>query len=258
MLRKISTLVIGLCFYLSLFVLPAQAADDEITVTVGEWPPFLSQSLEEGGVIAQLIKAVFAADGVDANIAFLPWGRGYSETSEGEHDAMGVWMHKVEREAEFYYSDPVLIEKFVFFHRKDADFDWQTLEDIKGYRLGGGIKYSYGAEFDKALASGLFSMDRAPNDEINFKKLLIDRVQLYPQEISVGYFAMQNKLSKEEQAQITHHPKAILNNESFVLFPKSLPGSKALMARFNRRLKEFRETGKYQLFIDRLKPGKSS
>lgn len=117
---------------------------------------------------------------------------------------------------------------------------------------GGGIKYSYGPEFDAALAAGAFSMDRAPNDRINFEKLLAGRVQLYPQEISVGYFAIRENFTPAQQAKITHHPKAILNNLSYVLFPKSLPGSEVLLARFNKRLKEFKDSGKYQLYIDRL------
>ena len=255
---RLLVIAISLSFSLALSAYPAQASDEKITVTVGEWPPFLSQKLDGGGVIAQLIRDVFAADGLDASLEFLPWGRSYTEAAEGNYQAMGVWMHKVEREAEFLYSDPVLTEKFVFFYRKDQNFDWETLNDIKGLRLGGGIKYSYGPEFDAALAAGLFSMDRGPNDRANFKKLLAGRVQLYPQEISVGYFALQDNFTPEEQLQITHHPKEILNNQSFVLFPKSLPGSEALMARFNKRLKEFKDSGKYQTYIDKITAGKSS
>ncbi len=230
----------------------AQAADDKITVTVGEWPPFLSQQLEDGGVIAQLIRDVFAADGIEAKLEFLPWGRGYHETAGGNYNAMGVWMHKEEREADFLFSDPILTERFVFFYRKDRPFDWKSLEDLNGYRMGGGIKYSYGPEFDAALAAGKFSMDREANDRTNFEKLLAGRVELYPQEISVGYFAIRENFTPEQRAKITHHPKAILNNQSFVLFPKKLPGSEVLIARFNKRLAEFKDSGKYQLYIDRL------
>ncbi|MEH6631613.1 MAG: ABC transporter substrate-binding protein [Halopseudomonas aestusnigri] len=255
-MQRLFVLALGL--FLSLSLVPfsaqntAQAADDKITVTVGEWPPFLSQKLEGGGVIAELIRDIFAAEGVDAELAFLPWARGYHETSIGDHNAMGVWMHKDEREAEFLFSDPVLIEQFVFFYLKETPFEWQGLEDLTGYRMGGGIKYSYGPEFDAALAAGNFFMDRGPNDRNNFEKLLAGRVQLYPQEISVGYFAIRENFTPEQQAMITHHPKAILNNLSYVLFPKSLPGSEALLARFNKRLKEFKESGKYQIYIDRL------
>ncbi|MFD2205831.1 substrate-binding periplasmic protein [Kiloniella antarctica] len=252
MLRRLTVLVIGLFLSLSLVSSYAHATEEKINVTVGEWPPFLSQKLEGGGVIADLIRDIFKAEGIEAELTFLPWARGYHETSIGDHNAMGVWMHKDERDAEFLFSDPVLIEQFVFFYLKKNRFDWQDLDDLAGYRMGGGIKYSYGPEFDAALAAQTFLMDRQPNDRANFEKLLAGRVQLYPQEISVGYFALQSQFAPEQQARITHHPKAILNNKSYVLFPKSLPGSEALMARFNKRLQEFKDNGTYQLYIDRL------
>ncbi|WP_052741709.1 substrate-binding periplasmic protein [Kiloniella litopenaei] len=236
----------------------ALAADEKITVTVGEWPPFLSQEIEGKGVIAEMIVEIFASQGIEAELTFLPWGRGYHEAAIGQFQAMGVWMHKSEREEEFIYSDPVLKEQFVFFHRKDKPFDWAKMDDLKPYRLGGGIKYSYGPELDAALADGTLIMDRGANDKVNFQKLLVDRVQIYPQEMSVGYYALSRDFSPEERAQITHHPKAILNNLSYVLFPKALKGSAELVARFNKGLKEYRESGAYDRMMKRLTDDETS
>ncbi|WP_120497320.1 ABC transporter substrate-binding protein [Kiloniella sp. EL199] len=225
---------------------------EKIKVTVGEWPPFLTQELEGNGVIGEMIVDIFASQGIHADLAFLPWGRGYHEASSGGFQAMGIWMHKQEREKDFLYSDPILKEQFVFFHRKDLDFDWDEMTDLKEYRLGGGIKYSYGPELDAAVSGGTLFMDRGPSDEVNFHKLLTDRIQIYPQEKSVGYFALMNHFSAEDQDQITHHPKPILNNLSYVLFPKVLEGSADLMDRFNKGLKEFRESGAYDRYMKRL------
>lgn len=236
----------------------AQASDEKVTVTVGEWPPFLSQELKGNGVVAEMIVEIFASQGIEAELTFLPWGRGYHEASIGQFQAMGVWMHKSEREKQFLYSDPILNEQFVFFHRKDKAFDWESMEDLRSYRLGGGIKYSYGPELDAALADGRVIMDRGANDKVNFQKLLTDRVQIYPQEMSVGYFALSRDFSPEERSLITHHPKAILNNLSYVLFPKALEGSAELVARFNKGLKEFRESGEYERYMNRLTDDETS
>ncbi len=231
---------------------------EKITVTVGEWPPFLTQELEGKGVVAEMIVEIFASQGIDAELTFLPWGRGYHETSIGEFQAMGVWMHKQEREQEFLFSDPILKEQFVFFHRKDMDFNWDNMSDLKDYRLGGGIKYSYGPELDAAVTDGTLFMDRGPSDEVNFHKLLTGRIQIYPQEKSVGYFALMNHFSAEDRDQITHHPRPILNNLSYVLFPKALEGSAELVVRFNKGLKEFRESGAYDRYMKRLTDDETS
>ncbi|WP_085905609.1 substrate-binding periplasmic protein [Kiloniella majae] len=268
---QVTLLAFFSCLALSLFLPSATLAtenkvlntnsekvSEKVTVTIGEWPPFLTQELEGKGVVAEMIVEIFASQGIEAELTFLPWGRGYHETSLGGFQAMGVWMHKQEREQEFLFSDPILKEQFVFFHRKDLDFDWENINDLKVYRLGGGIKYSYGPELDAAVADGILVMDRGPSDEVNFHKLLTDRIQIYPQEKSVGYFALMNDFSAEERAQITHHPKAILNNLSYVLFPKALENSAELMARFNKGLKEFRESGAYDRYMKRLTDDETS
>ena len=220
-----------------------------LDISVGDWPPFFDQTRPHNGPIAHLISDVFAEEGYRVRFHFLPWNRAYREASLGKQDATAVRMYKSEREREFLFSDPVLNETFVFFYRKNKGFNWSTLEDLRGLTLGGGMGYSYGPAFDDALERGVFKMERMSRNRQNFKRLLIGRIDLFPEEISVGYEVMARELAPEEVSQITHHPKPFLENKSFVMFPKVNKDSKMLREKFNRRLQAFRQSGRYSTYL---------
>ncbi len=236
--------------------LPAQETRQTLHISAGEWPPYLSSQLPQQGVMAHLLRDVLADEGYQVEFRFLPWPRAYAAAAAGRFAATAVWMHKSEREQDFFYSDPVLDEQFVFFHLREVRFDWQTFSDLRGLTLGGSLEYSYGPAFDAFLERGEVPMERVSSDQQNFEKLLKGRIQLYPQERNVGLAALRNLSGAA--AQITHHPRPLLVNQSYLLFPKSLPGSDLLRQRFDQRLQQYRDSGRYQRYFDDLDQGKYS
>ena len=60
-------------------------------------------------------------------------------------------MHEDKRTVEYLYSEPVLSERFVLFYKVKSQHNWQTIADLKGLLIGGGLGYSYGKQFDKAI-----------------------------------------------------------------------------------------------------------
>ncbi|WP_205623205.1 hypothetical protein [Rheinheimera baltica] len=53
----------------------------------------------------------------------------------------------------------------------------------------------------------------------------------------------------------SHHPKPLLINQSFLLFPHKMPDSVQLAALFNQQLQQFKQSGRYQTYFDRLAQG---
>ncbi len=99
-------------------------------------------------------------------------------------------------------------------------------------------------------------MERVSSDQQNFEKLLKERIVLYPQEVNVGYAALRSQFTPAERARITHHPKPLLVNQSYLMLPKRLADSEALMQRFNQRLQAFRDSGRYDRYFHDLQAGK--
>lgn len=225
-----------------------------IEICAGEWPPFLSESLPEQGVIAHLIRDVFAQADIKVNFTFLPWGRAFHDTQKQKYAATAVWMFEQSRANNFLYSDAVLNERFVFFHLKNRPFDWQSVNDLKGLILGGGLAYSYGAEFDNALEQGVFEISRVNSSVQNFKRLAMERIDVFAEEQSVGYHILNNELADVANT-ITHHPKPLLINQSFLLFPKEGEKSQQLLKMFNQQLAQFKKDGRYQAYFNGLNRG---
>ena len=225
-----------------------------INMSAGEWPPFLSKDLPHQGVVAHLITDIFAQANIKVNFTFLPWPRAYHDTINDKYAATAVWMFEPQRTDDYLYSDPVLNERFVFFYHKQHPFDWQSIKDLKGLLLGGGLAYSYGKEFDKAEKEGVFDMSRVSTTEQNFKRLAMGRIDAFAEEQSVGYFTLTSKLPKLVDS-ISHHSKPLLINQSFLLFPKNNKNSQQLRSIFNQQLEKFKQTGRYQTYFDALNNG---
>lgn len=237
----------------SLFTwIEAVTADDtqHLSITVGDWPPYFDQAAPDQGMVAQLIRDVFAEEGFTVSYTFLPWKRAYYEAALGKHDATAVWMHAPDREQDFRFSDPVLKEKFVIFHLKNQPISWFEVEDLAELRLGGSIGYSYGQDFDQAVEREVLDIEWVASTLLNFRRLLFDRIDAFPEEINVGYHILRRELDAENARRITHHPRPLLENESFVLFPQTRPDSQQLMERFNHRLQAFRDNGQYQKYFE--------
>lgn len=251
-LRALSMRFSAILFTVGLFLVtsPIQAETSlpKLTIAAGEWPPFLSASLPDEGIVAHLIKDVFMEAGYEVEFAFLPWVRAFVEASEGNYDATAVWMFKEDRTVDFHYSAPVLNEEFVLFHKSNKPFKWTSYDDLKGLVIGGGIGYSYGPQFDAAQEEGVFRLLRLESVEQNLKMLAADRIDLYAEEKSIAYFNLQNTVP-ELADQITHHPNSILINQSFLLFPKISMESEALMEAFNQALERFRNEGRYDSYF---------
>ena len=222
-----------------------------LTISAGEWPPFLSEALPHQGVVAHLIRDIFAEAGYQVSFSFLPWARAYHDTANGKYAATAVWMLAEDRTKDFLYSEAVLSEQFVLFHLKQRHFDWQQLTDLRGMLLGGGLGYSYGPAFDDALHNKVFKMSRVGSTEQNFRRLAAGRIDVLAEEISVGYHTLNHQLP-ELAAVISHHPRPLLINQSFLLLPQNSPDSAQLLQVFNQQLQLFRQSGRYQSYFDRL------
>ncbi|KJY82078.1 ABC transporter substrate-binding protein [Vibrio galatheae] len=219
----------------------ASEEDKIIRIAAGDWAPFIGEKLADYGHVGQTIRQVFANQGYQVEFHFYPWKRAYKKASEGEYVATAVWMYAEERTEYFMYSDPVAQEQFVFFHLREKPFEWQTLADVKGKLLGGGLGYSYGSELDQLIENNEIRINRVETPAKAFQLLKYRRVELVPEEKHIGMFSL-SKLPIETQQLITYNPKPFLTNDSYLMFSKAHPDAQALMEIFNQGLAELKAT----------------
>ncbi len=252
MQRTLTSLVASWILIVGCGVAAAQTSKT-IRLTNGEWQPYMSKDVPHYGVASHIVTEAFELVGIEVKYGFFPWKRSYKIAKEGRWDGTVVWLESDERREDFFYSDAVVPSTWVFFHLKDAGFDWDSYEDLTDVRIGGTLEYSYGKEFEAAEAAGIIKTRRVPTDETNLKKLLKGRIDVFPGEVMVTYAQIRDTFSPEDAVLFTNHPKAIHEVPMYLLLSKKVAESEAMRERFNEGLKRLKESGLYdQIIADAL------
>lgn len=244
----------GLSFFCALFLWCvtlsiAAYAEETITLTNGEWPPYFSEEFVYGGVGSRICKKAFALEGIDVEYEFLPWKRGLKSAELGQYAGSLGWRKTPEREKVFHFSTPLISVDSVFFHRKGSSFDWETLDDVGSMTVGATLGYTYIEMLRPYIEKYGGKLDIAPNDEMNLHKLAAGRIDLFPCAKAVGYYILRTKALPGTGDLIRHHPKPILEGEIYLVISKKQPRGKDLIKRFNRGLKKLKESGLYDRYL---------
>ncbi len=250
---------------------------NSVKIAAGDWPPFLKKKgLAHMGVGAHIVTKSFEKVGVKVKFKFLPWAKGMTEAKRGKKvDGAILWLKKPEREEIFEYSNKVMAETNVFFHLKNKPFKCSSSGKLLGdacmkeiasrkIKVGGIFKFSYSDSFDKAVGKVgdtddtskaiIKSFKRERKSILNFKKLLKGKIDIYPQEINVGYYELNNEL-KKNASKVTHFEVPLQENPSYLIMPKKNSYSAGVVAKFNKGLKALRDSGEYAKMLALDKAG---
>ena len=232
-------------------------AEKTINITTGEWAPWTSKSMKHEGFTSHVISEAFKLEGYQVNFTFYPWKRVYEAAKSGDRfQASSWWYTSEERATEFYYSEPLLIDSMVFFHLKDnAVHDWSSLDELKDKRIGATAGYTYTPEFWDAAKSGSLDIEEASSDELNFKKLLKGRIDIFPTSTIVGQKILIEQFGPGEAEKVTYHPQPLMSSPGHLLFSRKLGNGQELVETFNRGLAKLRDSGQYDQFWADLNAG---
>lgn len=235
---SLQTLTLGLL----LTALSTLAFADTVRLTNGDWLPYLSRTPPHGEV-SQIIAAAFAHEDVSVTWGFFPWSRSYILARDGRWDGSAAWSCTRERFRDFYFSEAIEPIRYVFFHLSDRTFEWDDMADLKGLRIGLTQDYSYGPALEEAAQKGWFTTDTTTSDEVNFRKLLAGRIDVFPMDIRAGLALIQKSLSVQQATRLTYHPRVLHAANLHLILSRKVAGNQALMQRFNSGLQAVRDTG---------------
>lgn len=248
---RVFIVMLAMCFCMS----TQTFAGDKVRITNGEWPPYMSENLKHYGLASHIVTQAFAAEGVTVEYGFFPWKRSFVLAKDGKWDGSAVWSKTADREPHFVFSEPVIQDMTVFFHRKDVSFDWKSWDDLKGLKIGGTMEYNYGPEFKAAEKAGTFKVEYVANDETNFKKLLGGRIQIFVCNIEVGYSILNKMYDKATVNLVTNHPKAVKKDTLGLILSKKYPKHAEMMAKFNSGLAKLRAEGNLDQWLEESRRG---
>lgn len=149
-----------------------QAADRQLEVITFTYPPVMGESsLSKEGILVELVRAAFAAEGVGITVRYLPVRRAIEQISSNESLAYIGVKNTFDAEVQAHIQEyPFFVSRFLLFYRNDRfpkGFGYQKLSDLKNYRigvLGGGIT-------DVVGKANKLNVDPVNTLELVFKKL---------------------------------------------------------------------------------------
>ncbi|WP_441351743.1 substrate-binding periplasmic protein [Vibrio sp. JPW-9-11-11] len=216
-----------------------------VTLANGEWAPYMSKSLKEGGFITQVVKEAFEAEGYQVEFAYLPWKRGFEEAKAGKFDGSLIWGRNSEREQSFHFTDPVITLSTALFQQKSNPVSWSDPSDLGALKVGGVTGYAYGIEeYEK---SGQVKIQRIASAENNYKKLSAGRLDVVLEDKDVG-MELITQLNLTDV--IEPHAKTLSDRDYFVIISKQSPRAQELVDAFNRGLAKLKAQGKLEAYRD--------
>lgn len=233
-------------FALAFTLLALSAQADTVRLAIGEWAPHTSKDDPNGKLSEVLVTEAFKLEGMDVEFHYFPWKRSYQAVLNGEYDGTFPWLATEKHSTEMLpHNEPLVQQTEVFFHRKDRNFDWESMDDLKQYRVGGSNGYAH----VEMLTNAGVEVDVGTNDTVNYRKLLDDRIDVFPADLLVGNHLLQTDFSDEDTAKLTYHSKPLSEGDMFILFSRQTANGQALADTFDRGLKALKDNGRYDEII---------
>lgn len=231
-----------------------------VRIVTGEWAPYISEHFDRGGVSCEIVRRAFERMGYRVEYTFtMPWiERIYELAKAGEFDATMAWRATPVRLEHFVSSaEPVMENRYVFFHRRGDAFDWRRFSDLAGIPIAGTRTFNYGAEFRRAEAAGRLDVRYSDTTRESFEKLLAGEVRLVAHDQGVGHEDLRRFFPPDVGAGVTFHPRMTDHHLSNVIFPRTqLARSEALRDAFDRGLALLTTEGEVARLVDEFRSGR--
>ena len=215
----------------------------EMTLAYVDFPPYeFQENGEAQGILVDIVKEIFEDADISLELRFLPFKRAYESVKNSEIDGLFNFYKTDERLKHFRYSESIINNPLVFFVRRDSDWQFEKLSDLKNAHIGVIRGYTYGDKFDN---SGIFKKDETNSHVANFKKLALGRIDLYPCDKLVGiHIAMKNSLMSELKIL----PNTLKEMKGYIGFSKNT--DKDSINQINEAIMKMKKNNEIENIID--------
>lgn len=234
------------------WVLEVQAAADEIRlVSGGDYPPFTDPEAPEGGVIVEIVQAVFNRIGQGINLTYLPSERGYQLTQSGHFDATFPYQQTAEREIDFLFSDPIFYSRRFLFLAPPLVPRIRAMTDLAGLRLCLPLGWSLPRTLKGLNTKGRLPLTQPPALVHCLRMIAVGRVDALVADMPVFERALTASGVARSKLGLAFGGSHLEITSLHMLFPRRHPQAKALQTAFDQALGELRVDGSYKAILDR-------
>lgn len=222
----------------------ASQAKDRLLVITDEWAPYV---FRENKVITgfdyEVVMAVLSTMGYEVDFQIIPWKRCIHMIKNQQADAILDIGLSEERKKTMYFPEENLSESSsVLFHLKGKQYKYENIQDLQGLKVGTIRGYEYSKDFSEA---NFFTKEPVENEEQNFRKLTLGRIDLFLVNKNVGLFNAK-KLGVLDKVVFT--PKPVSGGDIFIAFSKK-EGHEKLAEDFSHSLKVFKKSPAFKAIM---------
>jgi polar amino acid transport system substrate-binding protein len=212
-----------------------------------EWSPYISTQLPAEGYVAEVIRAAFERSGYKVAFYYMPWDRAVKAVLGGQYD--GLTPAYKTRAEENSASNPFPGAPLVFAQRRGRNIEYDTLKDLRPYKIAVVRGFLNTPEFDAAS----YLQKSVTNEErTGYRRLLFGRVDLWLVDKFVAQTIMHNHLP-ERAREIEFIKKPLSEPDLYIGFTKSKPYCATLTEAFNAGLEQVLTDGTLEKILKRQK-----
>jgi polar amino acid transport system substrate-binding protein len=213
-------------------------AEDSVTVSTLEWPPYTSAELPLGGAVSDIVVRAFGNIGVEADVLTLPWQRAVSTASDSDDVAAYFPGYHCRHMEGFVASEPVGFGPLGLVENTNAPITWSTVDNLGEQELliGTVLGYANTDEFDRMAQAGAIDVAPASDDLTNLRRLLRQRIDAAViDRLVLAYLLATEPSLADGREQLVFDERPLSENTLYVCFNDDEEG-RALRDRFNEGL----------------------
>jgi len=222
-------------------------ADSEfkrLSVVCDAWPPYqIAENGRLSGFSTKIVEIVFVRMKTAVpTIDIYPWKRAILMIENGKADALFSANFTEDRTAfAFYPDEPIISSPWVMWVREEDDLIFRSFDDLLGKKVGIVRGYSYTPEFWNFVKKYNI-YEEVTNDEINFKKLNLGRIDFVLAEFGNGLHIIR-KLKLNKIIPLIKNP--VKTDGLYLIFNKKTV-SRSFVDRFSEELKRLKQENLYE------------
>jgi polar amino acid transport system substrate-binding protein len=227
-------------------VVTLSARAESVTIAACEnYAPYSDAALPGNGFANDLTARIMKQAGYEVSVSVLPWVRALEGTESGAFDILPSAWYTEERGQALLFSMPIAMSRLVFVKPVDSKFEFRTLKDLTGLRVGIVSGYTYAPDFQ---ASPLFQRQAVADVLVNLRRVATRHLDLTLDDELTLRFIVHSRAP--ELAPLLATTQGVLSEQGlFVAFSQKRPDAAKLLAEFNAGLARMRADGSYRKLL---------
>ena len=240
--------------WLLLFPLSLCAKELVVCGTMEHPLKFLDANQQPRGLDIDIVTAIFGKLGIPVRIELIDSGARLTRNAEtGLCDMVLTHSYNAARERYLIYPQQAHVRHSWHFFVRKADLlkiRYETLADLKPWRIGVTRDFSYTPELTAAMADPTYHFQQIPMNRLQLRKLLAGRIDTVPMPLVTAFAQIRDE---GLEGKLDYLPKPLKSSPYFNTWARARADAQtpALMAAYDAELLHMKRNGSLKALYDK-------